>query len=383
MAAGLRMFCGRVMTPQEELEDVLLEIEAGCIAKIHRNVTPPREAGFVDVSDGLVVPGFIDIHVHGGDGLDAVDGTYEAICVISLHLARHGVTSFLPAIMTSPWPKIVQAMHAVKEAVDRGTPGAAVLGAHIEGPFLNVEHKGAQPPESMRMPSVGEFEDNLRDFLGCIKVVTLAPELPGAAELIEYLLSKGITVSAGHSGASYEQMLNAVQMGVRSATHTYNGMKWFRHQDPGIVGAILTEDRLFAELIWDNVHVHPGAAKMLVKAKGSGRVMLVSDAMRASGLPDGEYDLAGRTVYVRQGAARLADGTLAGSTITLDQAVRNAAEHVGLRGAVEMATLTPAKSIGVASRRGSIEVGLAADLVVLDRDLNVGKVFISGQQIGE
>ena len=383
MAADLRIFCGRVITPETELENVLLEIEAGDIAKIHQDATPPRGGSFVDASEGLVVPGFIDIHVHGGDGFDAVDGTYEAICGISAHLARHGVTSFLPAIMTSPWPQIVQAVHAVKEAVDRGTPGAAVLGAHIEGPFLNIEHKGAHPPEFMRKPSVEEFEDNLGDSLAYIKVVTLAPELPGAGELIGYLLSKGITVSAGHSGASYEEMLGAVQMGVRNATHTYNGMKGFHHHEPGIIGAILAEDRLFAELIWDNLHVHPGAAKMLVRAKGCSRVMLVSDAMRASAAADGEYDLAGQTVYVRHGAARLADGTLAGSTITLDQAVRNAAEHVGLRAAVEMATLTPAKSIGVVNRRGAIEVCLAADLTVLDRELNVVKVFIGGQQIGK
>ena len=379
--ADLSVFCGRAITPQEELENVLLEIEAGAIAKITRNAKPPRVKGFVDVSDGLVVPGFIDIHVHGGDGHDVIDGTYEAISGISAHLARHGVTSFLPAVMTSPWPRIVRSMQAVKEAVDRGTPGAAVLGAHIEGPFLNIEHKGAQPPESIRPPSLEEFKDHLEDFLGYIRVVTLAPELPGAEELIGYLLSKGITVSAGHSGAAYEQMLSAVQMGVRNATHAYNGMKGFCHREPGIVGAILTEDRLFAELIWDNLHVHPAAAKLLVKAKGCGRVMLVSDAMRASAAADGEYDLAGQTVYVRRGAARLADGTLAGSTITLDQAVRNAAEHVGLRAAVEMATLTPAKSIGAANRRGSIETGLAADLAVLDQNLNVTQVFIAGRQV--
>jgi len=379
--ADSSIFCGRVITPQEELENVLIEIEAGTIAKITRNATASREKGFVDVSDGLVVPGFIDIHVHGGNGHDIVDGTYEAVSRISAHLACHGVTSFLPAIMTSPWPQIVRAMQAVKEAVDRGTPGAAVLGAHIEGPFLNVEHKGTQPPESIRTPSVKEFEDHLKNFLGYIRVVTLAPELPGAEELIGYLLSKGITVSAGHSGATYEQMLSAVKMGVRNATHAYNCMKGFHHREPGIVGAILSEDRLFAELIWDNLHVHPGAAKVLVKAKGCSHVMLVSDAMRASAAADGEYDLAGRTVYVRHGAARLADGTLAGSTITLDQAVRNAAEHVGLRAAIEMATLTPATSIGVANRRGSIEVGLAADLAALDRNLSVTQVFIGGQQV--
>ena len=382
MAADLRILCGRMLTPTEELENVLLEIEDGVVAQILRGAAPPADGHFVDASDGLVVPGFVDIHVHGGDGDDAVDGSYDAISKISVHLARHGVTSFLPTIVTSPWDDIARAMQAVKEAVDNGTPGATVLGAHVEGPFLNLEHKGAQPSECVRKPNLKEFEEYLGDFLAYIKVVTLAPEVPGNEEIIEYLVSKGIVVSAGHSGASYEEMSRAVSVGVTNATHTFNGMKGLHHREPAIVGAVVSDDRVFAELIWDNLHVHPGAARLLVKAKGPGRVMLVSDAMRAAGLRDGDYDLAGQTVHVRQGTARLADGTIAGSTITLDQAVGNAAEHVGVRAAIEMASLTPAKSIGIADRIGAIETGLAADLLVLDRDLTVRKVFVRGRDIG-
>lgn len=381
MTDSFRMFCGRVITPTDELENVLLEIGDGVILRVHRDAVRPAEGSFVDISDGLVVPGFVDIHVHGGDGYDTIDGTYEAISRMSAHLARHGVTSFLPTVITSPWLQMALAVQAVKKAVEKGTPGATVLGAHIEGPFLNQEHKGAQPPEYVREPSVKEFEKYLGDFLTYIKLVTLAPEVPGAEEVIEYLVSKGVTVSAGHSGASYDEMLGAVNMGVTNATHTFNGMKRLHHRDPGILGLVLSDDRVFAELIWDNLHVHPGAAKVLVKAKDPGRVTLVSDAIRAAGLADGDYDLAGQNVLVRQGTARLADGTIAGSTVTLDQAVRNAAECVGLRTAVEMASLTPAKSIGVADRRGSIEAGLAADLVVLGPDLFVRKVFIEGREV--
>ncbi len=205
--------------------------------------------------------------------------------------------------------------------------------------------------------------------------------MPGAEEVIEYLISKGITVSIGHTGATYDQVLKAANIGATNATHTFNGMRGLHHREPGVVGGVMVDDRLFGELIWDNIHVHPGAAKLLVKAKGPGRVILISDAMRAAGLEDGEYDLGGQTVYVKAGRAQLADGTIAGSTVTLDKAVRNATEHVGLRAAVEMASLTPAESIGVASEMGSVEEGLAADFVIMDKNLNVERVFIGGLEI--
>jgi N-acetylglucosamine-6-phosphate deacetylase len=382
MTADARIFCGRVITPTAELENVLLEIEGGVITGVKPNAKPPAK-DFIDASHGLVVPGFIDIHVHGGDGHDVTDGTREAISRVSAHLASHGVTAFLPTILTSPWPQIVHAMKAVKEVMDGGTPGAVALGAHIEGPFLNPEFKGAQPAEAIRKPNAAEFDSHLREYLAYIKVVTLAPEQSGAAAVIGYLLSKGIKVWAGHSGATYEQMMNAAKMGVTGGTHVYNRMKGLHHREPGILGAIMADDRIFAELVWDNLHVHPGSAKLLVKAKGPDRVVLISDAVRAAGLPDGEYDVGGQTAYVQQGEARLADGTIAGSTIALDQAVRNATEHVGIRAALEMASLTPAKAVGVAHKRGSIAVGLAADLTILDQDLGVRRVFIGGREFCE
>jgi len=375
-----RIFCGWLVTPIEEIQDVLLEVEDGVISAVHLGAEKP-EGAFIDASDQMVTPGFVDIHVHGGAGYDVVDGTYDAINAISVHLSRHGVTSFLPTVVTCPWPKMAHAVMAVKEAMDRGTDGARVLGAHVEGPFLSPEYKGAQPPDYIRTPSVQEIEDYLGDYLSCIRIMTVAPELPGADAVISYLVSKGIVVSIGHTGATYGEVQKAVEIGATNSTHTYNGMRGLHHREPGVVGAIMSDDRIFGELIWDNLHVHPGAAKVLVKAKGPGKVILVSDAMRAAGLPDGEYDLAGQTVHVVQGNARLGDGTIAGSTVTLDQAVRNAVEHVGLTAAVRMATLTPAQSIGAAIRVGSIEVGMSADLVVLDHELRVSRVFIGGEAI--
>ncbi|MDI6827388.1 MAG: N-acetylglucosamine-6-phosphate deacetylase [Armatimonadota bacterium] len=375
------MFCGWLITPIQEMQNVLIEVKDGVVSEVHLGAEKPTDRLYIDASDKMVAPGFIDIHVHGGAGYDVTDGTYDAISTISIHLARHGVTSFLPTIVTSPWQTIVRTMSAIKEAMDRGVPGARVLGAHVEGPFLNLEYKGAQPPENIRPPSVKEFEQFLGDYLAYIRVVTIAPEVAGAEEVIEYLISKGITVSIGHTGATYEQVLKAASVGATNATHTFNGMRGLHHREPGVVGGVMVDDRLFGELIWDNIHVHPGAAKLLVKAKGPGRVILISDAMRAAGLEDGEYDLAGQTVYVKSGRAQLADGTIAGSTVTLDQAVRNATEHVGLRAAVEMASLTPAESIGIASEMGSVEEGLAADFVIMDKNLNVERVFIGGLEI--
>ncbi len=375
------IFCGRAVTPQEDLRNVLIQIEQGVITTVRSDTDRPC-GDFVDASDGIVVPGLIDIHIHGGAGCDVIDGTYEALDRISTHLARCGVTSFLPTVVTATWSEMVAAVAAVREAVQRGTGGSVVLGAHLEGPFLNPENKGAMPVELLRPPSVAEFERYFGEFAPYIKVMTVAPELDGAEELIRHLAGRGIVVSVGHSGATYDQVARAIDAGARNATHTYNAMRGLHHREPGTVGAILAADRLFAELIWDNLHVHPAAAKALVRAKSPRRVVLVSDAMRAAGFADGEYQLGDQTVFVREGSARLSDGTLAGSVVTLDEAVRNASEHFPLPDVVRMASHTPAESIRLADRTGSIREGLSADLVVLDRGLRVQKVFVRGHEVG-
>lgn len=379
-SAVSQVFCGRAITPQADLRSVLIRIQDGLVAAVRPNAERPT-GDFVDASDGIAIPGLIDIHIHGSAGHDVIDGTYEAIDGISTHLARCGVTSFLPTVVAAPWPEMVAAMDAVREAVRRGTSGATVLGAHVEGPFLNPENRGAMPADVLRRPSVAEFERYLGDFVPHIKIMTVAPELDGAGELIRHLARRGIVVSVGHTAATYDQVVRAMDAGARNATHTYNAMRGLHHREPATVGAVLAEDRLFAELIWDNLHVHPAAAKALVRAKGSARVMLVSDAMRAAGFADGEYKLGDQAVYVREGSARLADGTLAGSIVTLDQALRNASEHFDLQAAVRMAAHTPAKALRVSDSIGSIREGLSADLVILDQRLRVQRVFVRGFEV--
>ncbi|MCS7209649.1 MAG: N-acetylglucosamine-6-phosphate deacetylase, partial [Fimbriimonadales bacterium] len=231
----------------------------------------------VDARTLIALPGMIDIHIHGGFGRDLMEGTPDAIEFLARRLARHGVTAFVVTTITAPWHAIRQCLEAVRTVRERGTSGARLLGCHLEGPFINPRRAGAQPPEYIRPPSVRELRNELGELLDEVRLVTLAPEQEGGLELTEYLATRGILVSIGHSDASYEQTLQAIERGARHATHTFNAMRPFQHRDPGLAGAVLLHDELNAEIIWDNVHTHPAAAALLVKAKGKERVLCVSD----------------------------------------------------------------------------------------------------------
>jgi len=368
---------GTLITPLQTFENTELEVRGGRIASIR---PPSGRRPDIDASDRIVAPGYIDIHVHGGDGLDTMDGTYDAIAGMAKHLARHGVTSFLAATLTAPWDEIRAALSAVREAMSRGTGGAECLGAHLEGPFINPGKPGAQALEHIRQPSVAEMEPELGDLIDVIRVVTLAPEMPSAVELIRYLVGRGITVSLGHTDAVFAEAISAFEAGARNVTHIFNAMRPLHHREPGVIGAALWDDRVRAEMIWDNVHLHPAVAEVAARAKGPERVALVSDAMRAAGLPDGTYTLGAYTVSVRGGEARLSDGTIAGSTLTLDQAVRNAAARLSPADAIRMAAETPARAAGVAGRKGRLDPGCDADILILTPDLEVEQVLIAGQR---
>jgi len=366
---------GIVITPSESIEKGVVVFEDGKITAVGQKnrVKVPRSAKVIDASGKIVAPGFVDIHVHGGKGRDIMDASYEAVKEIAKFLVSHGTTSFVPTTISAPRPDLLRTVKAVKTAMEKGTDGAEVLGAHLEGPYINPEKRGAHDADYVRLPSMNEFEEIWEASDHAVRIVTLAPELEGSKMLIQKLRELGTVASIGHSNATYTQTVDAIKHGVRHATHMFNRMSGFDPREPGVVGAVLVHDELTAELICDGIHVHPAAMSLLTRVKGSEKVVLVTDAIRAAGMPDGEYVLSKQRIIVKDGVSRLESGDFAGSTLTMDRAVRNIVKLVGapLQTAVKMATINPAMVINVDGNKGSLESGKDADIVIIDDEINV------------
>jgi len=373
---------GMIITPSKTIEKGVVVFEDGKITAVgHKNrVKVPKNAKVIDASGKIVAPGFVDIHVHGGKGRDIMDASYEAVKEIAKFLASYGTTSFVPTTISAPHFDLLRAVKAVKTAMEKGTHGAEVLGAHLEGPYINSEKRGAHSANYVRFPSINEFKEIWEASNHAVKIVTLAPELEESNILIQKLRELGIVASIGHSNATYTQVVDAIRHGVRHATHMFNRMSGFDHREPGVVGAVLVNDELTAELICDSIHVHPAAMRLLVRIKGSERVVLVTDAIRAAGMPDGEYALGKQRIIVKDGVSRLESGDFAGSTLTMNWAVRNMMKLVGtpLQTAVKMATINPAMVINVDKYKGSLELGKDADIVVIDDEINVYATIVKG-----
>jgi len=374
---------GTIITPFQLLEGRVIFIQSGRITAIENmgNIAAPVETEVIDAGNGFVVPGFIDIHVHGGGGSDIMDGKYEAVKQIAITHSRFGTTAFLPTTMTMSKDKIIGSLKSIHEAFIKGTGAAEILGVHLEGPYISSEKKGAQKEKDIKKASIGEFLEFNQASGNLIRIVTLAPEKPGAIDLIRWLHKNGIIASVGHSNATYKQVQEGIKAGLTHVTHTFNAMREFNHREPGVVGAALSSPKLILEMIADGIHLHPVAMKILIKIKEIGKIVLITDAMRAASKPEGTYNLGGQEVTVVRGQARLKDGALAGSVLTMDKAVCNMVDKVGvsLTEAIQMATASPARCLGVESKKGSLEPGKDADIVILNKKLKVELTMVKGK----
>lgn len=356
-------------------------IEGGVISAIGPGISAGGET--IDLTGCVLVPGFIDIHTHGCAGFDTCDATPEAISGMAARLALHGVTSFCPTTMTIAPEGIAAALANIRACAEKGTAGAAARGVNLEGPYLSAGRKGSQKEADVRAPDWTQFRYFYDISGGMIKLVDIAPERAGADEFIARAKSL-CRVSMAHTEADYGTAKAAFAKGVSHVTHLFNAMTGLNHREPGAVGAVFDDDTVTAELICDGFHIHPAVLRIAFRLLGEDRTIIVSDAMRAAGLPDGAYDLGGQTVDVRAGRARLADGTIAGSTTNLHQEIKNLVGYgVPFRQVIKSATINPAKAIGEDGRIGSIKAGKDADLVALDKDLNIRLVIIRGKVGGQ
>ena len=374
----------KVITPEAILPGGVVLVEGKKILEVgSRKQVKFDEGEFQTIrcEEQTLVPGFIDVHIHGGGGRDVMEGSREALEVISAVLAKHGTTSFLATTVTASPITTIRAVESLGKLMTEDTPGAKILGVHLEGPFISEKKRGVHPPEHIRKPSIRIFDELFKISGSNIKLITIAPEVEGGLELIQDARSKGVRVSIGHSNATFQETTLAIDAGASHATHTYNAMREFNHRDPGILGAVLTDTRVWAEVIADGVHVDPAAINILLKCKGVRNVLLITDAISATDMPDGQYQLGSFVVKVSNGICRSPEGQLAGSTLTQDRALRNIIRWSGLplEEAIYMLTQSPAKAIGVAGQKGMVQSGYDADLVLLNEDLSVHKTICEGK----
>lgn len=367
--------------PYHTLSGGYLEIKAGKFGKHMQEV--PEDAEVKDYTGYWIAPGLVDTHIHGFDGADVMDGESELLDKISQGLLRGGVTSWIATPLTGEHERLREVCEVVGNYKPAVT-GAKIQGLFFEGPYFTTQHKGAQNPAYMTDPNVEEFENWNQAAHGMIRKIAVAPEREGSIEFIRALTNRGITVALGHSNATLAQATAAVEAGATVFVHTFNGMSPFNHREPGMVGAALSLPNTYAELICDGHHVHPTAAKILIQSKGAAHTVLITDAMRAAGMPDGDYMLGEFPVRVEGGAAHLKEGnSLAGSILMLKDAVKNVVDW-GIatpEEALMMATLTAAKSVNIDDRCGQIKENYNADFIVIKSNMELSEVYVNGEQV--
>ena len=377
----------RLFTPLETIDDAVLVFEDGVITAVGARaaVRIPPEARVLDFGDAVLAPGLIDIHIHGGAGHDVMEGSDESLAAVERLMATHGVTSYCPTTVTAPVDATLRSLDALGKAVERASRGdgdgarTRPLGVHFEGPFLSHAKRGVHPPTLLQPASRELFERMWHAADGRVSVMTIAPEIEGALDLITEASRRRVCVSLGHSDADLPQTRAAIQAGARHATHTFNAMRPLDHRDPGLLGAVLTSSAVTADIIVDGIHVDPVVVDLFLRAKGVEGAVLITDAISATGMPDGTYMLGGFAVQVRDGRCEF-DGRLAGSVLTLDRAVRNTMKFgdISLQNAVRMATINPASLLGLEKRKGSLSVGADADIAVFTPAGEVVRTIIGG-----
>ena len=386
--APLVIYPERALTPLEEIRDAIIVVDGRRIAAIGRRgeLRLPPGAQEYSAPGITIVPGFVDVHIHGAGGHDVMESTPEALGAVAASVARRGTTSLVATTVTASTEHICRAAQGIAryiaaqpERPPKTAPLAEILGIHFEGPFINLARRGVHPAEWIAPPSIPALRRYIDAAGGAARICTLAPELPGALNLIEAARAAGLVVALGHTDATYAQACAAIEKGARHAVHVFNAMRPFSHRETGVLGAVLTATNVSAELIADGVHVDAPAMRLLLAAKGAGHVVLVSDGTAATGMPDGKYRLGTFEVSVVGGVCRNAEGKLAGSALTLDRALRNVvALGASLADAVRMLTLNAARLLGLEHCKGVLAPGADADLVLLDANLEVVGVMTRG-----
>jgi N-acetylglucosamine-6-phosphate deacetylase len=375
----------QAFTPSSQIPDAGILIRDGVIELIapRQGMSAPPDTQEISATTLTAVPGFLDIHIHGAGGHDVMEGSEEALAAVTRTVASHGTTSILATTVTASLDDTYRSVEGItryiKQQHTTDEPRAEVLGLHFEGPFLSPERRGVHPAEFLLLPSAEVLEKLLQASAGNARILTLAPELLGAAPCIEAARSAGLVVAMGHTDATYEQARAAIARGVHHAVHVYNAMRPFSHRDSGVLGAVLTSPEVTAEMIADGVHVEEAAMRLLLQAKGPGCVILVSDGISATGMPDGAYILGKFQVQVAGGVVRNSEGKLAGSTLTLDRALRNIVGlGIPMPAALGMLTTNPARLLGIEFKKGALRFGADADIVLLDEALQVSNVWVRG-----
>lgn len=364
------------------LKNATIIIQDGIIKKVLEEHEENDVKTIIDLNKYSIIPGLIDLHVHGANGYDTMDGNFDSLNEISKYLASKGITSFLPTTVTEKIEKIKQAINNIGSCIGK-VEGAEILGPYIEGPYICKEYKGAHPEHLIKDLNLEELEELIEASKHTVKVITIAPEKKNAYECIRYLTANNVQVSMGHTNATYDETVGAINCGAKVAVHTFNGMRGFNHREPGVLGAVLTKDDVYCELICDLVHVHPASVDLLLRCKDKEKVILISDGIQAAGLQDGEYMLGALKVNVKCSIARVESGSLAGSTTNILACVKNIIEKVGLKPleAIKMASLNPSRLLNIDKSIGSIREGKKANLVILDDNFNVVKTLINGKEV--